>query len=186
MNFVANLVQKVRNWSIETGISVVVQAPIDHAWTLMLFECVKAGYWICETDQASKQFKYFVPNDALSANKMSLKDRVMATGQQVIVCVAALSPQACLVSVTANNYEGEHHDTGIEQLTKPRQRQLIGWLISKLANKFTITNRSAAPGTPLNIEDVTPPPALPTTAARAPASSPQQSGSKTSFDFLGK
>jgi hypothetical protein len=174
------------SWGIETGISVVVQAPMDHAWTLMLFESVKAGYWICETDQASKQFKYFVPNEQFSGKEKSVKGVALATGQQVIVCVAALSPQACLVSVTANTYEGEGNKslTAMEQFTKPRQRQLIGWLISKLANKFTITNRSAAPGTPLNVEDVTSPPALPNTAARAPASSSQQSGSKASFDFL--
>jgi hypothetical protein len=157
---------------------------MDHAWTLMLFECVQAGYWICETDHASKQFKYFVPNQ--QGKGSGLVKALLATGQQVIVCVIALAPQACLVLITADVYEGESNTAVVqmERMSRGRQRDLIGWLVSKLSNKFGITHRSAAPGTPLNIEDVTSPPELPTAQRVAPAASSRESTGKTSFDFL--
>ena len=54
------LLGKLLSVGVEAGISVIVKAPLETAWATMLSECVQAGYWVCESDQAARNFSYFV------------------------------------------------------------------------------------------------------------------------------
>ncbi len=173
------LLNKLINIGTETGVTLLVRAPLETAWAGMLAWCIEQGYWISESDQAARQFTYFVPPDY----GMSSVKKMLSSGNQVIVCVASLGAEACAISVTANSYHGETSQSILgkqnEFVSKPRQLEIIGWLVAFIESKFAVVRRSATPSTQL--------PAARSQGAAPPASKPSaaKSGSP-SFDFLQK
>lgn len=132
-----NALTKALNLWTDVGVSLVVKAPLENAWSVMITECIRQGYWIIETDQAARQFAYLVP--------LVRKLNENPQGQKISVYVASLGQNYCCVSITADAYSGENLAAGSELLSQDRQGELIGWLIAKIEAKFSIVSRSAAP-----------------------------------------
>lgn len=163
--------KKFHNWGMDVGVTLMLKAPLENAWALMLSECINQGYWIMETDQAARRFSYLVP----------MEMKLFKGGQKITICVASLGPQACVVTMTADPYEGENNTPQLELTAKGRQRELIGWMVTKLESKFAILGRSASPNTPntKSANTQTQLPAFPTNTS----SGSSRSG-ESSFDFL--
>jgi hypothetical protein len=49
-----SLLGKILSVGVEAGISVIVKAPLENVWAVMISECVQAGYWVCETERIGR------------------------------------------------------------------------------------------------------------------------------------